>query len=130
MRLYKDFKHEFCLEPYLLTVPSVTYIQCIARFRLSSHNLNIELGRHTKPVTPVASRYCMRCDMGVDDEPHFLLQCPVFSSERAELFRKIQWCLPDLSNHNINDRFIAIMSSRIPDVIFQLGKFLHKCLPK
>ena len=47
------FKTEFCLEPYLLNVNSVSYINCIARLRLSSHNLNIELGRHAKPKLPV-----------------------------------------------------------------------------
>ena len=40
LRTYKMFTTEFRMETYLLSIPSVTFIQCIARLRLSSHKLN------------------------------------------------------------------------------------------
>ena len=47
----------------------------VARLRLSSRNLEIERGRHTRPETPVTSRICRHCQTTqVDDEMHFLMQ--------------------------------------------------------
>ena len=131
LRLYKEFKNEFCLESYLLTVPSVTYTQCVARLRLSSHNLNIELGRHAKPKISVPDRLCVRCDSGVvDDEIHFLIQCPAFARVRDELFRKISLNIPDFQKMDSYAKFISIMSSKCSEINLQLGKFLYKCLPQ
>ena len=131
LRTYKRFKNEFCMESYLLTVPSVTYIHCIARLRLSSHNLNIELGRHAKPKVSVADRTCSRCNLGVvDDEMHFLIECPAFTTERNELFSVVGTSLQGFNTLDSLNKFISIMSSKCSEVTFRLGKFLHKCLPK
>ena len=49
LRTYKLFKTTYCLEPYLnLNLPKITYNN-IARFRVSSHCLKIEMGRHETP---------------------------------------------------------------------------------
>ena len=46
------------------------------RFRLSSHALPIEAGRHTKPHTPRSARLCTHCsDNVVGDEKHFVFEC-------------------------------------------------------
>ena len=131
LRVYKEFKMELCLEPYLLNVKSVTYINCIARLRLSSHNLGIELGRHAKPKVPINDRICTRCSLRVvDDESHFLVQCPAFTDERSELFCNVRKYMPELDSANLHDKFVTIMSCKEHKVCFYLGKFLHKCLPK
>jgi hypothetical protein len=61
----------------------------MARFRLSSHNLGVELGRLQAVVW--FARGCRRCaalgmrDLPVDDEAHLLFSCPttaVVSRER------------------------------------------------
>ena len=50
-------------------------MQAIAKFRLSSHNLRIETGRHMRPVTSVDQRKCLNCNTdNVEDERHFLLK--------------------------------------------------------
>ena len=131
LRTYKMFKTEFRMESYLLSIPSVTYIQCIARFRLSSHKLDIELGRHIKPKLDVHNRTCNRCTFGVvDDEMHFLMTCPVFALDRNVLFSKVSVHLPGFTTLDIQNQFISIMSSKCPQIIFYLGTFLYKCLPK
>ena len=49
LRTYKLFKTDYRFEPYLnLNLPKKTYNN-IARFRISSHNLKIEKGRHETP---------------------------------------------------------------------------------
>jgi hypothetical protein len=68
--------------PYLragLRIPH-SLVLSMARFRLSSHNLGVELGRYQGVVWFV--RGCKRCaalgmhDLPVDDEAHLLFSCP------------------------------------------------------
>ena len=72
LRLYKTFKKEFKMESYLLCVDNVKHRYSLSRFRMSSHNLGIETGRHCKK--PVSQRTCLYCtNPSIDDEIHFLL---------------------------------------------------------
>ena len=50
----------------------------IPRFRMGSHHLPIEEGRHFN--LPQASRFCNLCNTGaLDDEGHMLLECPALA---------------------------------------------------
>ena len=66
-------------------------IKCIARLRLRAHNLNVESERSN----PRSSRICRCCAMVVDgrriveDEMHFMLECPLYSEDRKLLFEKL-----------------------------------------
>ena len=56
-------------------------------FRLSSHSLQIELGRHNN--TPINDRLCTRCDYNaVDDEEHFLIHCSFLMRKDMFYFTK------------------------------------------
>ena len=46
----------------------------ITRWRLSSHKLKIETGRHTKPITERKDRLCTICNV-IDDEEHAIYFC-------------------------------------------------------
>ena len=60
----------FHIKTYLLLLKNVKEVSALARFRLSSHSLQIELGRHNN--TPINKRLFTRCDYNaVDDEEHF-----------------------------------------------------------
>ena len=60
--------------------------QALSKFRISAHKLEIERGRYTVPKTPVCSRIRKQCNIGmVEDEIHFLLECPKYSVERNTL---------------------------------------------
>ena len=52
LRTNKLSKNEFHLKHCLLNIPNQHYKCALARYILSSHNLGIETGRHTKPPTP------------------------------------------------------------------------------
>ena len=53
------------------------------RFRLGSHNLQLELGRWQNR-RPRSDRVCERCNMhAVDDEWHLIFECPAFEGLRA-----------------------------------------------
>jgi hypothetical protein len=57
----------------------------VARFRLSAHRLQVELGRRTGTIWE--SRHCTRClqhsgEHHVDDEQHMIFECPTFEDLR------------------------------------------------
>ena len=57
----------------------------IAQIRLSSHDLEIERGRRTRPKpTPACERYCRQCTTKVEDEIHFVIECPMYDDIRNE----------------------------------------------
>ena len=58
LRTYKTFKSSFTREPYLNLVTNRNQRCYLSRLRVGSHRLNIELGRHTRPITPAHQRYC------------------------------------------------------------------------
>ena len=129
LRLFKTLKLNYCVEPYLMLVGSVTYSQCIARFRLSSHRLRIETGRYVYPKLPVNARTCLRCNGAVDTEIHLLIDCPVHLTEREILFNVCYTYIPNFRNLSPDEKFISVMTSRVANVLFSFGKFLYKCLP-
>jgi len=87
---YRLLKTDFRLEAYLLHVPSKRHRQAMARFRVSSHKLLIELGRHSRPYIPREARTCKFCEQRcLDDEIHFLMKCDFLNPERERLLREI-----------------------------------------
>ena len=131
LRTYKLFKPEFCMESYIFSLPSITYMQAIAKFRLSSHNLRIETGRHMRPVTPVDQRKCLNCNTdNIEDERHFLLNCKKHENERRILFNVARKYLIGFDFLADDDKFVTLMSTKCHNVLLALGQYLHKCLNK
>jgi hypothetical protein len=57
LRLYKLTKETFEPELYLyINVPKYRY--ALSKLRLSSNHLEIETGRHSRPITPPERRFC------------------------------------------------------------------------
>ena len=129
LRTYKLFKNIYCLEPYLTKVHDPRYRTAISRFRLSSHNLKIETGRHSRPKTPVAQRICQNCPSDkIEDEKHFLLECPKHNKERNLLLSQLTPVLTTLTQSTIDNKFIQIMQCKNTNLMIQLGKFLYTCM--
>ncbi len=60
LRTYCKFKTKFQMEEYL-TLPNKKHRVSISRFRMSSHHLAIEIGRHSRPKVPEEKRLCTKC---------------------------------------------------------------------
>ena len=129
LRTYKLFKTTYCFEPYLnLNLPKKTYNN-IARFRLSSHNLRIETGRHETPKIPLEERKCNKCDSNeVEDELHCLLICNNYAEPRNQLILKANKLIPNFHNFDKIHQFKALMSNKEPEMIYALGNFLNKVM--
>jgi hypothetical protein len=85
LRYYKDVIN-FNLEDqnYLSVLPSVKKKIRIAKIQINSHELHSETWRWLIPKTPWNERVCHLCDTKkVEDENHFLLDCPVYTLIRS-----------------------------------------------
>ena len=68
-------------------------------YRLSAHSLEMELGRYRQTYKPRERRLCQQCDQGVpEDEEHFLLHCPKYSSVRDTHFQRLSALIPDFNS--------------------------------
>ena len=129
LRTYKIFKTDIRLEPYLdHYLPKTLYCN-IARFRLSSHNLKIELGRHKRPYVPASERLCEKCNLNlVEDEHHCLMVCPKWNDNRNVLFDTANKFIEGFFVLHTSEQFSSILISKEIDLNFALGKFLQVAL--
>ena len=116
-----------CQHCFILCIPIKKYQQAIPRFRVSSHRLGIELGRHKKPYLPVEKRLCHFCSSGnVDDEYHFLIHCGFHAVSRKILYSTACQNIINFEELSDQDKFKEILISRNEKVIFSLGKFIYE----
>jgi hypothetical protein len=106
LQLYCQLKTVPGYEKYLTDVTFAKHRVDLTRLRLSSHSLHIETGRHTD--TPREDRTCTLCMTNtIEDETHFLIQCPIYQDIRAEMSQAI---LAD--NTHDNDKAVKFLKSR------------------
>ena len=89
MRTYILFKNNFCYEQYL-NILTADLRKPLTQFRISAHNLEIERGRYTRPITPLDKRTCKRCKAAIGSELHFLFNCVELISVRENLLQNIK----------------------------------------
>ena len=80
-----------------------------ARFRISAHNLAIEKGRHQN--IPLNERICKLCKLEIEDEIHFLLQCPILNSFRTEAMQQISDICKNSASLDKKSKFIWLLSN-------------------
>ena len=129
LRTYALFKFDFKLEPYLYQIKNRKYRNYFARFRASSHTLEIEKGRHTNPKTPIEKRICKSC-LVLEDELHFLINCTLYNECRIELFRNISDNYPSFTGWSDEEKFIFLLSYNDSQVLTLTAKFIHHCFLK
>ena len=81
LRTYALFKKELGYEQYLTDIKNVTVRTNVTKFRLSNHQLMIEVGRY-KGIRNENERYCPFCPGMVENEFHFLFSCPIYRVQR------------------------------------------------
>lgn len=125
LRTYSLLKTEVGCEEYLHTIRNAALRQTLTKFRLSNHPLNIEKGRHTTPKTPKEIRFCPFCPTKVEDEEHFLMECPTYKHPR----NKIRTTGP-LNTQNFRqlpkkDQFVKLMTNNNTLII---AKYIHNLM--
>ena len=87
-------KTDFCIENYVVMLP-LHARRDFAKLRTSSHPLEIEVARYTKPKPPREQRKCKLCKSdSIEDELHLLLRCSHYSDTRKTLFSRFAKLLP------------------------------------
>ena len=134
LKTYAKFKTTYKFEAYLDTLSDFTERSCFAKFRLSAHNLQIEIGRFGKNKTPRSERYCAYCKTlkkyVVEDEVHFLTVCPLFEQERQILFNNIYSLYPSTRLLNNENMFLWLLSQEDRECIHFLAKFCKRGFKK
>jgi len=93
----------------------------LCRLRLRSHNLAIEVGRHSN--IPRERRLCIYCDSDqVEDEIHFLLFCSFYDELRRPL-------IPIIKDDNTHDAFVKLLNSTAPNIGI-VAKFVFQAFTK
>ena len=119
LRTLGQFKTNLSVENYLLFHIPRRLRVALAKFRVGSHDLEIERGRYAK--VPANERFCNLCltlnENHIEDEYHVLLKCPFY-----EDFRKIYLCF---NNDPLNfHTFVNIMCTQSQEEIVQLACFI------
>jgi hypothetical protein len=85
LRYYKDvINRNLEDQNYLSILPSVKKKISIANIRTNFHELHSEIGHWSIPKTSLDERVCHLCNTKkVEDEKHFLLDCPAYSHIRS-----------------------------------------------
>ena len=122
LRTYKLVKNEYEAEHYLTRGLSFRVARAIAKLRLSAHDLAIETGRRARPHVPASERYCKFCTGQVEDEIHFLIQCPMYQSERQQLYNVFKIDRP--TSMDVIETFRILMCSDQTEELNSLGNFI------
>ena len=90
---YNKLKQNFNPEKYLL-ISNVAHRNALSRLRISAHNLYIERGRYTKPITPRDDCICLFCKHNynvttVESEEHIINDCELYTPIRNSVIAKL-----------------------------------------
>ena len=119
-QLYKEFKVNFGFEDYLVNIVNYKYRYALSKLRLSSHLLSIETGKFSKNSIPRDRRLCIYCNHHeLENEFHFLLQCPIYSELRRIYIKKYYY------NHYSVYKCIQLLSSRNVNIQRSLSKYVY-----
>ena len=137
LRTYSVFKGSFSTEPYLELIRNRNQRAFLTRLRVGSHSLAVELGRRTRPPTPVAQRVCTYCTTPptlagrtpitppVDTEFHFLVECDRFSIKRNWLFGEISSLNPKFSSLSDEQKFQCLLCPISAQAIKLVNRFIE-----
>lgn len=108
----------FQFQPYLYKVNVQKFSQAFSRLRMSSHRLEIESGRWVKPNSiPMEERICTFCHV-LEDEYHFVIECPVYIDLRKQYIPQYYWRRPSMF------KFVELVNSTNRNCIRKLCVFV------
>ena len=132
LRMYAEFKHVIKYESYLRTIKIPKYRIMLSKFRLSSHDLEIERGRYGHKSTSPEERCCKFCqsngDLITEDEFHFLMVFPLYKSKREKLFQNIYEVFPNIRQDSLKIQFLWLMSQENEKCTTDIAKFVAQSM--
>ena len=95
----------------------------LAKLRLSAHILAIETGSFCKPTIPANERFCKACKDKVEDEHHFLIECPIYNSVRDKFFTLFNRKFNETAEVTINRLLNPSSSQDLNNICLYLKEF-------
>ena len=126
LEFYNVFKDRYTPSIYLDVSRKNPNRKALVRLRISNDKLNIETGRYDKISR--CDRICPVCGLSIEDEIHFLFNCPKYSSVGDDFFNKIENRIPDYKHIPISTLIIQLMNSTDYYLNKQLVRYVSSCL--
>ena len=118
-RTYTLFSN-FSFKTYLDSINIRKFRTALTRFRVSSHRLAVETGRWHKPQPiEINERKCLICN-SLEDEFHFIFECPLYSDIRQKYIKKYYWkkpCIP---------KFTDLLQNNSITTVRKLSMFIYE----
>lgn len=115
LRTYCTFKDDFSLSSYL-HLRNKSKRQVFTKLRIGAHKLQIEVGRHRRPIPiPADERVCTKCGSGaVENEYHFVMECAAGGTIRTKYWAELS-SFTDWQTWSEVFRFQFIMNAGLED---------------
>ena len=126
LRTSRQFKHEYCTEPYVTEALNRQYHIALATFRCGLAPLRIETGRYER--LPREERLCFNCANKVEVELHVLTECPLYGDIRHGLYQKAATCSDNCLSLSDNEKLIFILSNSA--MVKSSAKTCHEILSR
>ena len=124
LRTYRLYKQDLQSEPYVTTNLPRAFRRTLASFRCGSLPLRIETGRYQRPPLEVGERICVFCNLAVEDEAHFLLNCELYSDLRDRMFCSASNHDPGFAGMTDNEKLKTLMATE--NLQYVVAKTIHK----
>ena len=96
LEFYRSFKTDHTSSSYLDLTRGTAGRRALVKLRISNHKLMIEIGRYNQ--TTKDNRHFPFCGCNViEDEVHFLFQCPTYSMIRNKFYYKVKTLIPNIT---------------------------------
>ena len=88
LRTYRLYKSDLETELYVRLAIQRDHRRILAMFRYGNLPLHIETGRFARPKLPLEQMTCFHYIDSVEDELHFLIDCPFYDDMRRKIFTR------------------------------------------
>ena len=114
LNLFAHVKEDCSYENYLTTCIDPKGRRALSRFRISAHNLPVEIYRYIKMDRE--DRLCKFCVRNIGNEQHYLVECedPIFTTCRIPLFEYITRISPEFSNLDPTQKAVFLLKCSDP----------------
>ena len=108
----------------------------MSKFRISAHQLCIETGHYERKKNQAGKisilereeRVCLYGNLSnVEDESHFLLECPLYNHKRSTFFNEIGSICEIFLSLNNHDKFYWVLDNEDYTILFIFSTFLKTC---
>ena len=122
---YYKFKNTIRLEPYLTVIKNRKQRVSYTKLRLCDHKLRIETDRHLKFKVAREQRICYLCHTKMEDEMHFLFECPKLVQYHQQLAQCVNAYCKNYYLLTNEEKMIFLMTNENPRICRAVAKIIY-----